>query len=444
MESGHEEEIDNTERGCGHLKHNAAYLRSDVTKLSSVSGSIPPFVKLDTPIEYREHGDRGAILPGWKPFPGVEFSLAYHNEGYTTTPVGQIEKHQRRLEDLSFDGDHYGDITVAQSHDLLMSVGATNWPTPEEYIEECRELGLNLKIPSSPNHDPPVVNPFVTRCWVIHPNGIEEGRAAIIGYAVLTRCIFTTGKNATGIDPDIPKYAQDWARTGKVHLATPGPEVSDEDGRTQPGIADFKADADAVAPSDEEDEDEDPFERAERMGAYQTGPNPLEDDEEDEDSGGETVVPAGSDTDLDVVPADSDDEVGNFEDYEPGQDGRAHPPVWGDSSYDGPDPGEWEHGDPEFWVQYDIPIDFATAQNNRLSELQKGSTGTGATESTARHLYVLEAFEDGRLSREAGRFLCLGEGDRPDRPNEPATNPKKITCETCLKRMERWKEGQDE
>jgi len=67
-----------------------------------------------------------------------------------------------------------------------------------------------------------------------------------------------------------------------------------------------------------------------------------------------------------------------------------------------------------FWSQYDIPIAFHTAQNNRISELRRGSTGTGETSSTKTHLLVLEDFSDGRLEREAGRFLCKGEGQYSD------------------------------
>lgn len=252
-EGGHEELLDNSERGCGHLKHNAAYVRSDVG-LSHPDGSIPRFVELDQPVEYREYTGRGAIIPGWREFPGGEFGVAYVNEGYTTTPEDAIpEHHTRGAETLRFDGEHYGEITTARAHDLLMSVGASHWPTPGDYIEECREQGLNLKIPAGPSQEPPVVNPLHTRCWIVHPNGLPkedaEDRAAIIGYAVLTRTIYTTGEEATEDDPDIPAYAQEWADSGKVSLATPGPEVeADDDGE----YADY---AD-IGDWDQEDDDE--------------------------------------------------------------------------------------------------------------------------------------------------------------------------------------------
>lgn len=247
IESGHDEEIPNEERGCGYLEHNAAYVRSDVHALSAPEGTIPRFVVLEEPIEYREYSGRGAIIPGWAPFPGVEFSLAYKQEGYETSPDDDILAHLERLRDTGFDGDHYGEITAARAHDLLMSVGASNWPTPEAYIEECRTMGLNLKIPSGPSRDPPVVNPLRTRCWIIHPHGVEEDRAGLIGYAYLTRTIFTTGEDATADDPDIPTYAEEWAETGKVHLATPGEEIPAEpdaeaDDQPDASIEDFGGD----------------------------------------------------------------------------------------------------------------------------------------------------------------------------------------------------------
>lgn len=248
LESGHTEMLDNEKRGCGHLDHNAAYVRADVNHaaFSGSGGEIPRFVALDEPVEYREYGDRGAIMPGWKPFPGAAFATAYVNEGHTTTPSNAIQNHHARLaERLSFDGEHYGELTAARAHDLLMSVGATHWQTPEGYIDECRRLGLNLKVPSSPNREPPVINPMRTRCWVVHPNGAGDGRAAIIGYAVLSRTVFTTGEDATEDDPDVPEYAREWAEVGRVNLTTPGKEVDPEETTPDAALDDFEEESDA-------------------------------------------------------------------------------------------------------------------------------------------------------------------------------------------------------
>lgn len=229
VESGHADEIDNPERGCGHLEHNAAYVRSDVQALSAPDGEVPRFVTLDHPIEYREYSGRGAIIPGYEYFPGIQFGLAYSNSGYATTPTDELAAHYDRLCSDALTGDHYGEMVPAQALDLLMSVGETHWPTPGAFIEEVQEHGLNLRIPASPNKEPPVVSPMRTRCWVIHPSGVEDGRAGIIGYAVLTRTIYTTGADATADDPDIPTYAEEWAETGKVSLAEPGEPIPAED-----------------------------------------------------------------------------------------------------------------------------------------------------------------------------------------------------------------------
>lgn len=98
-----------------------------------------------------------------------------------------------------------------------------------------------------------------------------------------------------------------------------------------------------------------------------------------------------------------------------------------------------------FWSQYEIPFDYGTAIKVRLSGLQRGSSGTGRAQDTVEHLHVKEAFRDGRLSRSADSYLCAP--DSYVTPNSESQEvddglPRPITCETCLKRMERWKTGQ--
>lgn len=229
------ESIDNRERGCGHLKPQSCYVRSDVSALSAEGGEIPRFVELDEPVEYREHTGRGAIIPGWKKFPGNSFAAHYDADGKTTTPPGDIPGHFDRLNRFGFDGDHYADITSARSHDILMSVGASNWETPDEYVEECRARGLNLKIGVSDSSPPPVIEPLRTRVWVIHPNGAGEGRAAIIGYAYVTRNVFTTGVEATEDDADVPGWAEDFAKIrDDFDVVDPGDPIAEDDPRHDP------------------------------------------------------------------------------------------------------------------------------------------------------------------------------------------------------------------
>jgi len=248
------ETVDNRERGCGHLKPNSAYVRTDVAALSSPDGEIPPWVTLDDPIEYRENPGKGAIIPGYNAFPGNSFSLHYVANGGTTTPEGDIDDHIDRLRRWGFDGDHYGDITSAKAIDILMSVGKSNWETPEEFIEESRDRGLNLKIPVSSRQEPPIVEPLRTRCWVIHPHGCGENRPGIIGYAYLTRVIYTSGTKATDEDPDIPKWAENFAKTGRLDVVDRGEPIAEDEDVPETTLENF-------APEAEEDDEPEPVER---------------------------------------------------------------------------------------------------------------------------------------------------------------------------------------
>jgi len=246
-DDGGRETIDNRERGCGHLRPNSCYVRSDVAALSSADGEIPRFVELDDPVEYRENNGKGAIIPGFVHFPGVSFSLHYDAEGKTTTPEGDIPSHVERLGRFGFDGDHYGDITSAHSHDLLMSVGKTNWETPEDFVAETRDRGLNLKIGVSSNSPPPVIEPLRTRVWIIHPHGAGEDRPAIIGYSYLTRNVFTTGTKASDEDPDIPKWAENYAKTrDDLDVVDRGEPIAEDEPAYDPNqtrLADHEDDA---------------------------------------------------------------------------------------------------------------------------------------------------------------------------------------------------------
>jgi hypothetical protein len=247
------ETVDNRERGCGHLKPNSCYVRSDVAALSSADGEIPRFVELDEPIEYRENNGKGAIIPSFEYFPGNSFAAHYEADGHTTTPEDDIAAHRDRLTRHGLDGDHYGDITSCHARDILMSVGKTNWETPEDYIEECRERGLNLKIGVSSRSPPPVVEPLRTRAWIIHPHGAGEDRPAIIGYAYLTRNIFTTGTKASDADADIPKWAENYAKTrDDFDVVDRGEPIAEDDpayDKSQTRLADH-TDEGARMPSD--------------------------------------------------------------------------------------------------------------------------------------------------------------------------------------------------
>lgn len=100
-----------------------------------------------------------------------------------------------------------------------------------------------------------------------------------------------------------------------------------------------------------------------------------------------------------------------------------------------------------FWSQYDLPVEVDIAIKGRLSGLTKGSWGDGRAANTVEHAYVREAFSEGRMEREADSYLCDPnatpqfnfdeENDRTDSDGESYTPP--VTCNTCLKRMERWR-----
>lgn len=88
---------------------------------------------------------------------------------------------------------------------------------------------------------------------------------------------------------------------------------------------------------------------------------------------------------------------------------------------------------------YDIPFEYTTAIKLRLSGLTRGSTGTGRARDTVNHLFVEEAFQEGRLSRDEGVYLC----DPNPTSRFPADEgkhdePQKVTCSACLNLMERW------
>lgn len=290
------ESIDNRERGCGHLKPNACYIRSDLAALGAPDGEIPPFVEFDDPIEYREHTGRGAIIPGFKAFPGNSFLKHYRADGRTTTPKGDIDDHFGRLDRYGFDGDHYADMTSTRAIDVLMSVGVSNYESPDEYIEECRTRGLNLKIPVSNNQAPPVIEPLRTRVFVIHPHGCGENRPGIIGYAYVTRNVFTTGTKATADDPDIPKWAENYASTrADFDVVDRGDPIGEDEmvDDAQSTIADaYTEDADddpaTVVPSDKPGRD---VEEAGSSTNPDGEPMPTADpDESDDDLSGSQVV----------------------------------------------------------------------------------------------------------------------------------------------------------
>ena len=256
------EVINNEERGCGHLDEGKGYLRSDV---AGPGGNLPPMVEIPSEmrIPFKEEHFRT-----WKTFPGIQFELALikdaasldagsaspmeyvsaiKNDGYHD---GEVWEHLKRLAgsahplDAGMGGsDHYGTMRVAQANDLIMWVGETYYPEPEDFIEETEQRGLNKAISMSTRNPPPVINPGKTRLFLIHPKGIdnypekdeeeldemgikEDDRytAAIIGYAYITRCIYTEDA-----DGRIPDYIERWEAANDLDVVKPGREISFEE-----------------------------------------------------------------------------------------------------------------------------------------------------------------------------------------------------------------------
>lgn len=296
LESG-EEAIKNPERGCGFLKPDKAYARLD----GIPGGEMPTFVEIAN--ESNRIPYKGDHFRNYRWIPGISFELALIEEAAdlgpssspmelvsalknneVTDPPGEVWDHIRRLAgsegwlpDQQFTAGRTG-----RAHDLLMWVGGTYYPEPEEFINECKAHGLNKAIPVSKNQEPPIINPGRTRMWLIHPrgrraeenldaveiealsdtpgvgaktlnilrengyntvrevrdaatselaeiDGVGEDTAeavrraeiyvpAIIGYSYLSRIVYTRD-----VDGKVPDYVEDWDAANKLDLVHVGP-----------------------------------------------------------------------------------------------------------------------------------------------------------------------------------------------------------------------------
>lgn len=104
----------------------------------------------------------------------------------------------------------------------------------------------------------------------------------------------------------------------------------------------------------------------------------------------------------------------------------------------------------EFWARYDVPVEHDTAIKPRRAGLLRGSGGDGHASDTVVHLHLKESFTDGRVSRDADAYLCEsgsvadpnGREERHLGDGEHFTP--RVTCETCLDRMQRWRSADGE
>ncbi|WP_281193709.1 hypothetical protein [Halorubrum sp. F4] len=292
------ETIDNPERGCGYLKEGKAYLRSDV----GAGGELPAFVEFAQPIPFKENRKRS-----YKEFPGLQFELAVTGPGglTETVPEGEASRHVERLLADRPTGTHAGEMVEFESHDLLLSVGKSHYPTAEEFVNEARVHGVSKAISVTSGNAPPEINPGRTRLFLIHPNAVETTKevettfseydpetdtlltvggepvkdeaktaelcdgdvevtlerrlrtAGIFGYTYLTRVVYTEDA-----DGEIPKYVQDYEATGDLDVVkpdTPTPyseqEAFNEDGELIEEYHDH-LDSDAIVGELEGAEDE--------------------------------------------------------------------------------------------------------------------------------------------------------------------------------------------
>lgn len=67
--------------------------------------------------------------------------------------------------------------TNGKGYDLVIFVGETHYPTPEDFIKEATERGACRRVRTMPT----LVEPGKTRVWMLHKDGLPEG-ARVIGY----------------------------------------------------------------------------------------------------------------------------------------------------------------------------------------------------------------------------------------------------------------------
>lgn len=247
-ETGHLDQVPDHERGCGTLDPDSTYLRSDVTAFSSADGDIPTFVTFEQPIPYREGHFRT-----FKRINGDEYLLNVTHSDYA--PAGSlaaddVSAHiERAITDPAPETGTPG-LTAMDSMDLLMHIGVSYYPKPEDFITEARTQGISKKIPVSGNQAPPLIRPFRTRLFLIHPRAIPTGKDSegneldigdgdeqadwddqefipgVVGYTYLTRTIHTAD-----VDGGHPEWAEQYAEQDLLHTVEIGefvPFDSDE------------------------------------------------------------------------------------------------------------------------------------------------------------------------------------------------------------------------
>lgn len=210
--------VPNYERGCGFKDDEAAYFRMDVSE----NGVLPAFVEFDKYQEYNEGHFRG-----YKEINGDRYEKVITENGTNTIPEGEFEDHMNRVATLA-NPTHFGSTKEATTFDYIMHIGSSYYETPEEFIKECKTIGLNKRVPVSKNKIPEII-PGRTRIFFVHPNAMDDGeQPAVIGYSYVTRIIWVSSEKGDGHNPS---YIEDWEKTGKIDIVEKDeeiPETSEE------------------------------------------------------------------------------------------------------------------------------------------------------------------------------------------------------------------------
>jgi len=263
--SDDDRQLDNPERGCGHLEKGKVYLRGVGSTGTGDGGLYPSFVVCDPPIPFREAGTDGEFTRGYESWDGtvgqaaLESITSFHRlypddsgddvsavdnmidvgiyDQHAEVPQTELDRHIDRVRFRTANRtdpttDHFASVDAVGSSDLIMRAGKTHYPDPQDYISEARNHGVSKAIPASQNMDPPTVTPGVTRLWIVHPS--TPVGWAVIGFSYLIESVYTVPD-----DGRVPQYVQEWDDAGKLNVAEVGPERG-SDGKANGELADFE------------------------------------------------------------------------------------------------------------------------------------------------------------------------------------------------------------
>lgn len=91
----------------------------------------------------------------------------------------------------------------------------------------------------------------------------------------------------------------------------------------------------------------------------------------------------------------------------------------------------------EFNKSLNIPFNYSLGYKVVLSGLTEGSACNGVKRNTVLHIVLDEDYEEGRLKRHKGDFLCKASSSKMW--NETISNSRgRVTCKQCLSAAKRW------